>query len=153
MLLDLFEFFHSLKIELAQLNCDCLNGQAVRKLAEDIFFKRTNIHCEFTRGWFYLFLSRHSEHIGKVKYYSVDEERGRISLEKVNEYIKTVMQILPKIKDLRLFISMDECHFGKRTNFKKRSSCVYSKKCCVPPVWKGLTDAYHESWVCSRYIY
>ena len=35
-------------IEFAQVNCDCLNGQAIRKIAEDLYFQRTQIHCEFS---------------------------------------------------------------------------------------------------------
>lgn len=136
-------------IELAQLNCDGLNGRAIREIASNLFYARTQIRTDFSRGWFYLFMERYKDEIGKKKCNSVDEGRGNISLKKVDEYINLVLEILPKIKDLRLFINMDECGFGKRTNFKKRRSCVYSKRCGVTPVWRGFTDNYHVSWVCA----
>ena len=77
----------------------------------------------------------------------MDEERGNISAEEIEEYIKNVLEVLPQIVDLRLLLNMDECGFGKQTNYKKRRTCVVSFKCSVPPTWRGYTDNYHVSWV------
>ena len=59
------------------------------------------------------------QEIGKVKTASFEEDRGKISIEKVNEYIDAVLNALPNIKDLRIVLNMDQCGFGK----KKKKLC------------------------------
>lgn len=132
----------------AQQNCNCLRGRDVKIKAQDLYHERTGEQREFGRDWFHRFLARHQDDIGKVKTASVDEDRGNISIEKVNEYIDAVLDALPKIKDLRLVLNMDECGFGKRPDYKKRRNCVFHKKCKVQPVWRAETDIYHISWIC-----
>lgn len=137
------------QIEKAQLNSNCFSGQDVRELAQEIYHRRTDENRIFSRGWFRLFLDRHSDSIGKKKCASADDDRGTISLEKINQYIKEIFEVLPLIKDLRLLINMDESGFGRRPDYKKRRSCVYSKKLKIEPLWRAATDNYHVSWICG----
>lgn len=81
----------------AQQNCNCLRGRDVKIKAQDIYHERTGEQREFGRDWFHRFLARHQDDIGKVKTASVDEDRGNISIEKVNEYIDAVLDALSKI--------------------------------------------------------
>ena len=136
-------------IENAQLNFNCLNGKSIREIAENMFFERTSIRRQFNKNWFQTFMERYQTILGKMKCTSVDEERGNISPEKVKTYINDVINALKNITELRLFINMDECGFGRRTNYKKRRTCVFLKNCKVPPAWRGETDNYHVSWVCG----
>ena len=149
-LLTVIEEFHIInEIGKAQLESNCLSGTDVRNLAQNFYLARTGHEKTFTRGWFHLFLERHKDEIGKKKKStSVDDDRGSISINEVNAYIKAHLEALPLITDLRLFLNMDECGFGLRPEYKKRRSCVFRKSVTIPPVWKSSTDDYHVSWVC-----
>ena len=136
-------------IEKAQLNCDCYNGKGIRELAEQIFFDRTNERRQFNKNWYLTFMIRYQDVIDKQKCTSVDEDRGNISPIKIYKYIDDIKNALQMVTEPRLLINMDECGFGKRCNYKKRRTCIFIKKCKVPPSWKGTTDNYHVSWVCG----
>ena len=86
---------------------------------------------------------------GEKKCASAEDDRGTISLEKINQYIKEILEVIPLIKNLRLLINMDESGFGQRPDYKKRRSCVYSGKLNIKPLWRAATDKYHISWICG----
>lgn len=132
----------------AQRRFDCLRGFDVKEMAQNKYFNRTGEQRAFGRDWFYRFLTRYSEKVGKMKSTSVDDERSSLSLDAINQYINAVLDALTKITDLRLLLNMDECGFSKRSQYKKKRTCVFLKDCDVPPLWHASNDIYHISWVC-----
>ena len=133
----------------AQVNSNCFNGQDIRKLAESLYLERTQVQREFNRNYFLLFLARHDDLFDKGKFTSVDEKRRNISLEKVDIYIRDIANALKQVKDLRLIINFDECGFGRRSNYKKRRTCVFSKSCNIQPTCRADIDNNHVSWMCG----
>lgn len=132
----------------AQRRFDCLRGFDIKEMAQKMYFDRTGEQRAFGRDWFYRFLARYSEIVGKMKSASVDDQRSSLSLKAINQYINAALDALKKITDLRLLLNMDECGFSKRSQYKKRRTCVFLKNCDVPPLWHANNDIYHISWVC-----
>lgn len=58
---------------------------------------------------------------------SNDEDRGNISIEKVNECIDAVVNAFHKIKKLRLILNMDECVFVFFIKNTKSNQLVFYK--------------------------
>ena len=144
----------------AQLKSECMCGQDVRDLASELYKKRTDVSRVFDRYWFRAFLRRHAELISKKKCPSVDDERGSLSREQIEQYIIDINNALAGVTDLRLVLNMDETGFGKRPDYGKKKSCVYVVNCDVEPVWRATTETHHISWVacisaagtCTRHL-
>lgn len=132
----------------SQKKCNCMRGKDVKEMAQKLYYIRTGEERSFGKDWFYRFLHRYDDIVGKMKATSVDEDRGSLSLDAINEYIIAIVNALKLVTDLRLVLNMDESGFGKRPDYKKRRSCVFLKNIEIPPMWRADTDNYHVSWVC-----
>ena len=65
------------QIEVTQMKCECLRGIDVKEFIRKLFYMRTRHEIVFGRDWFWLFLIKYKDLIGKVKRISVDD---RVSL-------------------------------------------------------------------------
>ena len=119
----------------SQKKCNCMRGKDVKEMAQKLYFIRTGEERAFGKDWFYRFLLRYNNIVGKMKATSVDENRGSLSLDAINKYIIDIINALKLVNDLRLVLNMDESGFGKRPDYKKRRSCVFLKNVEIPPMW------------------
>lgn len=55
---------------------------------------------------------------------SIDDDRGELSIDLIEKYIKDVIDALKKVKDLRLLINIDEIGFGRHHHYGKRRNFV-----------------------------
>lgn len=109
----------------AQKKCNCMRGKDVKEMAQKLFFEHTGLERTFGRDWFYRFLKRYDKIVGKMKATSVDEDRGNLSLDSINEYIKAIINALKLVTDLRLVLNMDESGFGRRPEYKNPAIMAY----------------------------
>ena len=131
----------------AQLGSACLTGTDIRNIAAELYRKRTGIQHVFDRFWSRDFIRRHADCIAKKKCPSVDDDRGSLDREQIEEYIRNVNAALSEVTDLRLVLNMDETGFGRRPDYGKRRSCIFHVNCPIEPVWRSQTDNYHISWI------
>lgn len=130
-----------------QVDNNCLSGQDIRNLAEEIYKQRTGITKLFTRDWCRDFSRRHSESIEKVKTDSLDDKRASIDPIKVEEYISEVENALQNPPPPSLILNFDETGFSRRPEKGKRKTVFVSKNCNVPPHWREKTELHHVSLV------
>ena len=124
-----------------------MSGSDVWDVACKLYKKRTQIHHTFDRFWFGDFLRRRADVIDKKKCASVDDDRGSLNREAIEEYMAANNDVLIGVTDLHLVLNIDETMFGKRPEYGKRRSYVFHINCPIEPVWRAQTDNYHISWV------
>lgn len=137
------------KIKNYQINNNCLTGQEVRKKAEKLYFKRTNISRNFTRDWFHDFCKRHESKIKRIKASSLEEARSHIKPEEIEDYIKKIESLMQNPPNPLLLINFDETGFGKRPDKGKRKTILVSNSCNKTPYWQEIKDQHHISLVAA----
>ena len=111
----------------AQQNCEYLRGHDAKIKAQELYHERTSEQREFDKDWLQRFLMGHQNEIGKIKTSSVDEQGGNISINAINKYVDAVLNVLPKIKDLRLILNMTNVGLGNSRIIKKDEIAFFIK--------------------------
>ena len=128
---------------------DCSTSWQVRYYAQQLYEKRTKqIRC-FDKSWFYNFKNRHIEIIGVKKIASKEEERQKIHVDEVYNYIGNLLNAITTIKSPSQIINIDETGFSVRPNKGKSQKCVFIKTHRREPSWKKARDANHISFLAS----
>lgn len=138
-----------MQIHIHQLQNDCLTGKEIRKIASDLYHKRTGTLKEFSRDWIMDFRNRQKDNIEKVSASSVDENRANISIDEVNRYLSQVDEMMKDPPNPFLLINFDEIGFGKRAQKGKRKNVYVIKNLDVKPFWREQTDIHHISVVAA----
>lgn len=132
-----------------QLQNNCMCGREIREKAAEIFKFRTQIDRIFTRDWLYDFRERHRNEIQKVYADCVDDDRAQISIDEVEQYFKSIEEMMLNPPHPFLLINMDETGFGRRADKGKRRRVYICTDVKNRPYWREKTDQYHISLVAA----